>query len=70
MKKLLLSLFCLSTALLLAHGEEAFEDAEFYTGGKSAVVMTHFGTTHSDTRAKTIDAINQKAIKAFDGKAD
>ncbi|MGL4672209.1 MAG: sirohydrochlorin cobaltochelatase [Cetobacterium sp.] len=70
MKKLLLSLFCLSSAMVMAHGEEAFEDANFYTGGKSAVIMTHFGTTHKDTRAKTIDTINQKAIKAFDGKAD
>jgi sirohydrochlorin cobaltochelatase len=27
--------------------------------------MVHFGTTYDDTRAKTIDAINEKATKAF-----
>lgn len=27
--------------------------------------MVHFGTTHDDTRALTIDAINQKAKEAF-----
>jgi sirohydrochlorin cobaltochelatase len=27
--------------------------------------MVHFGTTYDETRAKTIDAINEKAIKAF-----
>nr|WP_307775247.1 sirohydrochlorin cobaltochelatase [uncultured Cetobacterium sp.] len=70
MKKLFVSLFCLSSILAYSHGADAFVDSEFYTGGKSAVVMTHFGTTHDDTRAKTIDAINQKAIKAFNGKAD
>lgn len=70
MKKVLLSLFCLSTAFALASGEEGYVDSEFYTGGKSAVVMTYFGTTHPDTRAKTIDAINQRAKEAFKGEAD
>lgn len=27
--------------------------------------MVHFGTTHDDTRALTIDAINTKAREAF-----
>lgn len=30
-------------------------------GQQLAIVMTHFGTTHADTRAKTIDAINAAA---------
>lgn len=31
----------------------------------TALLMVHFGTTYDDTRAKTIDAINEKAMKAF-----
>lgn len=30
-----------------------------------ALLMVHFGTTHDDTREKTIDAINRKAREAF-----
>ncbi|MBR1464637.1 MAG: sirohydrochlorin cobaltochelatase [Prevotella sp.] len=32
---------------------------------KAALLMVHFGTTHDDTRTKTIDAINQKAKAMF-----
>ena len=31
----------------------------------TALLMVHFGTTYDDTRAKTIDAMNEKAAKAF-----
>ena len=31
----------------------------------TALLMVHFGTTYDDTRAKTIDAMNEKATKAF-----
>lgn len=31
----------------------------------TALLMAHFGTTYDETRAKTIDAINEKAVKAF-----
>ncbi|MCF0173326.1 MAG: sirohydrochlorin cobaltochelatase [Bacteroidales bacterium] len=34
-------------------------------GGKSAIVIAHFGTTYDDTRALTIDAINAGVKKAF-----
>lgn len=34
-------------------------------GDKAALVMVHFGTTHDDTREKTIHAINRKAQEAF-----
>lgn len=70
MKKLFISLFCLSSSLLLASEEGAFTPSEFYSGGKNAVIMAHFGTTHKDTREKTINTINQKATDAFKGKAD
>ena len=34
---------------------------------KAAILMVHFGTTHDDTRALTIDAINQKVKDSFPG---
>ena len=34
-------------------------------GEKAAILMVHFGTTYDDTRAKTIDAINQKVASEF-----
>ena len=34
-------------------------------GDKAALLMVHFGTTHDDTRALTINAINAKAQAAF-----
>ena len=33
----------------------------------SALLMVHFGTTYDDTRAKTIDAINERARQACPG---
>lgn len=35
--------------------------------GKRAILMVHFGTTFDDTRAATIDAINEKVRKEFSG---
>lgn len=35
------------------------------SGDKAALLMVHFGTTHDDTRAVTIDVINQKAKSEF-----
>lgn len=34
-------------------------------GDKAALLMVHFGTTYDDTRAKTIDKINEKAKREF-----
>lgn len=36
-----------------------------HSGDKIALLMVHFGTTHEDTRALTIDAINRKAREQF-----
>ncbi|WP_418965635.1 sirohydrochlorin cobaltochelatase [Cetobacterium sp.] len=33
---------------------------------KGAIVVAHFGTTHEDTKEKTIDIINEKIKKEFD----
>lgn len=35
--------------------------------GKTAVLMVHFGTTYDDTRALTIDAVNEKVRQRFPG---
>lgn len=52
-----------------AHSEGNFvhEDMlqSLQSGDKAALLMVHFGTTHDDTRAVTIDAINQKAKDEF-----
>lgn len=37
------------------------------TASKQGLLMVHFGTTYDATRAKTIDAINEKAAQAFPG---
>ena len=39
--------------------------ASMKPGEKAALLMVHFGTTHDDTRAQTIDAVNAQARKAF-----
>lgn len=39
--------------------------ASMKSGDKAALLMVHFGTTYDDTRALTIDAINEKAQAAF-----
>ena len=43
--------------------------AQDISSGKQALLLVHFGTTYDDTRLKTIDAINEKARKAFPGMA-
>lgn len=67
----LLSLIILLTVSLLypAHEGENFVASDMLAsmkpGDKAALLMVHFGTTHDDTRALTIDAINAKAHEAF-----
>ena len=50
---------------LLTHskaGNKVFEEDNIFDhvtdGDKVAILMAHFGTTHEDTREKTIDIIN------------
>jgi len=70
MKKLFVFLFLCDFLLLChAHGGGNFAHSDMLTsmkpGDKVALLMVHFGTTHDDTRALTIDAINAKAQAAF-----
>lgn len=70
MKSLLSFLFLLTATLLgHAHGGGNYEHSDMLAsmkpGDKAALLMVHFGTTHDDTRALTIDAINAKAQASF-----
>ena len=65
MRKHLLSFFLLVISLVCrAHDGENFVASDLFAslqpGDKAALLMVHFGTTHDDTRALTIDAINQR----------
>lgn len=65
--------FCMLTLSMLchAHDGENYNASDLFAslqpGDKAALLMVHFGTTHDDTRALTIDAINQKAKDSFKG---
>lgn len=52
-----------------AHGSKNHEDSDIFknleAGDKVAILMVHFGTTHDDARALTIDAMNKKAQAEF-----
>ena len=54
-----------------ARAEGNFVESDLFgslkEGEKAAVLVVHFGTTHEDTRAKTIDAVNNKIAEAFPG---
>lgn len=70
MKSLLSFLFLLTASLVChAHGGSNYEHSDMLasmkSGDKAALLMVHFGTTHDDTRALTIDAINAKAQASF-----
>lgn len=69
MKHLLLLIACLLAPMCWAHDSGNFKASDLLAsmlpGDKAALLMVHFGTTYNDTRALTIDAINQKAKDAF-----
>lgn len=60
MKHLFLTLILIISTGIAYAGEPAAGKS-----GKAALLMVHFGTTFDDTRSLTIDAINEKAAKAF-----
>ena len=70
MKKLFTLLFLITLHIAsYAHGGTNYEHSDFFKemkeGDKAAIVMVHFGTTHDDTREKTIDQLNEKAKEMF-----
>ncbi len=67
-KSLFLVLFLSVSLLCPAHEGNFIANDMLQTmkpGDKAALLMVHFGTTHDDTRALTIDAINAKARQTF-----
>lgn len=70
MKKIILILITfIMCQPMFAHGGADFEASDIRKsmkdGDKLAILMVHFGTTHADTRALTIDALNAKVQAAF-----
>lgn len=70
MKKTIITLFLYGISLLcFAHEGGHYEHSDLLAGmkpgEKAALLMVHFGTTHDDTRALTIDALNAKVQAAF-----
>lgn len=58
----------LATFGLSAHGGN-YEHSDFFgsmqAGDKAAILMVHFGTTHDDTRALTIDVLNDRVKQLY-----
>lgn len=60
MKKIIILLSALAIIAGCSQKKEEVKD-----NGKKAILMVHFGTTHDDTRALTIDAVNAKVKEEF-----
>ncbi|MDE5713042.1 MAG: sirohydrochlorin cobaltochelatase [Muribaculaceae bacterium] len=60
MKKILLILLMILNFSITSSASNESNDSD-----KTALLMVHFGTTFDDTRAATIDAINEKAKDEF-----
>lgn len=69
MKQMLFVLVSFISVMCYGQGLADYSKSDFLQnmekGEKAALLMVHFGTTHDDTRALTIDAINKKAQAAF-----
>ena len=73
-KLFLSSMLLVNGTMALAHSDGGFVDKDFFKGmkkdDKAAILMVHFGTTFDDTRALTIDRINEKVKKEFKNITD
>jgi sirohydrochlorin cobaltochelatase len=70
MKKITASGLALTAALgLFGRGDGEYTSSDIFKsmakGDKLAVLTVHFGTTHDDTRALTVDALNRQVQSAF-----
>jgi len=69
MKHFILFLFLFVSQLCLAHDGSNFVASDMLAsmkpGDKAALLMVHFGSTHEDTRALTIDPLNRKLKELF-----
>lgn len=68
-KSIFFLIMALTTISVFGHGATNYEDSDFFqkmeSGDKAAILMVHFGTTHDDTREKTIDALNKRVKEEF-----
>ena len=59
----------LSTITTQAHEVTTSQPSPFFDNmtdtDQAAILIVYFGTTHDDTRTKTIDALNQKVKQQF-----
>lgn len=70
MKNLLTFLLLMfTTSFAFGHSGSNYESSDLFkemkAGDKATILMLHFGTTHSDTREKTIDVLNSKVKQMF-----
>ncbi|MCC8172904.1 MAG: sirohydrochlorin cobaltochelatase [Odoribacter sp.] len=69
MKKFFTIIFLFIVLICSAHGHADYKDIDIFStmqpGDKAAILMVHFGTTHADTRALTIDALNKRISEQF-----
>ena len=69
MKKMLISLFLMASLTCLANDEGGFVKSNLKENmnknDKASMLIVHFGTTFDDTRAKTIDALDNDAKDEF-----
>jgi len=70
MKKIISGILLFFVAITVwGHGGSNYAHSDIFktmqAGDKAAVLMVHFGTTHTDTRELTIDALNNKVRQAF-----
>lgn len=67
---IIIFILSLSPPNLLMAKDRSFSKIDLFSsmqkGDKGAVLMVYFGTTHADTRAKTISALSNKAKQIFD----
>ena len=71
MKKLLVATALLLCMNVFAHSNDNFVESDLFgelgARDKAAILIVHFGTSHNDTRALTIDALNTAMREAFPG---
>lgn len=68
-RKILIIILSFISLSIFGHKDNNHIHSDFFgdmqPGDKAAILMVHFGTTHSDTRTLTIDALNNRVKNRF-----